>query len=437
MLSAPGRVLCAVASITVAIAMPMLTGDKVYAEEEAGMAGKVEAALAGSLVGAQDGEESESNGGNYWKDHFQLHGFLTTAYQELNPDDAAPFVSSDQLVLGLDEDGTFDYRIAALQLRYDATPKNTFIVQLSHRRLGESPLRDLDDAVELDWAFYQYRIGDNTSIKLGRVPTPLGIFNEYRDVGTLLPFFRPSFNFYREGSFVSETLDGVVFSHRFGSGGDWGFDVDVYYGEWDHLEAGSSTNAAVVEAEVSDGYGLQLWLKTPADGLRFGFGGQTYTVSEDSGFNLDEADWDSWYFSIDGVFDHFIARAEYKWLEFPVNNSQFRSGEAEIINYYFQLGWLINDKLSLYGQQEFGDVEQSSIDLAEPAEFNQREDLGFSFVYSILPNLVAKAEYHQQTYELATGAIPVFPPGGGAPQLLVLFSEFENDYSIVSVSVSF
>ncbi|MCH9648349.1 MAG: hypothetical protein K0U98_08925 [Deltaproteobacteria bacterium] len=443
MLVAPKRVLCAVAGVGLAIGISLLATETSHAEEATvDGATQVEAALSRSLLAAEEEQDSEGTEaeakGSYWKDHFRLHGYLTTAYQELDPDEDRPFETSDQLVLGLDEDGTFDYRIAALQLRYDPTPKNTVIVQLSHRKLGNSPLtEDIDEDVELDWAFYQFRFTDNTSVKVGRVPTPVGIFNEYRDVGTLLPFFRPSFNFYREGSFVSETVDGVLLSHRIGATSDWGLDIDAYYGEWDHLEAGSARNDAVTQADVSDGYGAQFWLRTPVEGLRFGLGGQSYTVSEASGFNNAEADWDSWYASIDAVFEKLIARAEYKWLEFPVDNSVFVGGEAEIINYYFQLGWLFNDKFSLYGQQEFGDVEQDAIGFASPAEFNQREDLGFSLVYSILPNLVLKAEYHEQAYELAGFPFPVFDSSGAFLGIEIPFTEFEDEYSIISLSVSF
>jgi len=400
------------------------------------LASQIAASSSLLSVAEEDDGDGASSGRSYWDDHFQLHGYLTSAYSDYEPDSTAPFRSSDEIVLGLDEDGTFDYRTAALQLRFDPNPKNTFVVQLSHRRLGESPIKDAEDDVELDWLFYEYKFGDDTSIKLGRVPVPLGIFNEYRDVGTLLPFFRPSFNFYREGSFVSETVDGVVFHHRFGSSSEWSLDADAYYGEWDLLESGSATNAALFEAEVSNAFGLQLWLNTPVDGLRFGLGGQSYDVSESSGFNIEEATWDSWYLSFDGSFEKFVARGEYKWLEFPVDNNASPGGEATTDNYYFQLGWLPVEKLGFYLQQEFGGVEQTSLIFLNPLDFNQREDLGFAINYSFLPGVVAKAEYHEQSFDLAVGAIPSFFPDGSF-KVDVLFEEFESEYFIFSLSLSF
>ena len=422
------------------IVLSLVSPKASLAAESAGdLASQIAASSALLSVSAEDegGDgDRQSSGRSYWDDHFQLHGYLTTAYSDYDPDTSAPFRSSDEIVLGLDEDGTFDYRTAALQLRYDPNPKNTFVVQLSHRRLGESPIKDAEDDVELDWLFYEYKFGDHTSIKIGRVPVPLGIFNEYRDVGTLLPFFRPSFNFYREGSFVSETVDGVVVHHRFGGASDWSLDADGYYGEWDLLESGSATNAALFEAQVSNAIGVQLWLNTPVDGLRFGLGGQTYDVSEESGFNLQEANWDSWYVSVDGSFEDFSARFEYKSLEFPVDNSASPDGEATTDNYYFQLGWLPVEKLGLYVQQEYGGVEQTSAIFLNPLDFNQREDLGFAVNYSFLPGVVLKGEYHEQKFDLVTGAVLSFPPGGGF-KVDVQFTEFKSEYFIFSLSLSF
>ena len=125
--------------------------------------------------------------------------------------------------------------------------------------------------IELDWAFYERRLADNTSIKVGRVQIPLGIFNEIRDVGTILPFYRPPFVMYREGTFTSETVDGVVLSHTFAAESDWSLDFDVYGGEWELVETDFQVETAEpFIARAEDAWGVQLWLNTPLSGLRFG-----------------------------------------------------------------------------------------------------------------------------------------------------------------------
>lgn len=117
-------------------------------------------------------------------------------------------VSGRLPVLGIPSYGTFDYRTAALQFRYRLENSDLFVVQLVNRRLGVSPLQAALPDVALQWAYWQRR-GSLGTIKLGRNPMPRGLFNEVRFVGTVLPFFRPSFEVYGEGR---ETVDGVVYS---------------------------------------------------------------------------------------------------------------------------------------------------------------------------------------------------------------------------------
>ncbi|MCB0299094.1 MAG: hypothetical protein KDE52_03505, partial [Calditrichaeota bacterium] len=66
---------------------------------------------------------------------------------------------------------------------------NNFIVQLTHKRLGLNPLMEITRDIELDWGFFEHRPTPSSYIKFGKVSLPLGIFNEVRDVGVLIPFF--------------------------------------------------------------------------------------------------------------------------------------------------------------------------------------------------------------------------------------------------------
>ena len=93
-----------------------------------------------------------------------------------NPDGSPAGPTTQELSIGIPEDGTTDYRTLALQFRYDISDKDTMIIQLSSRALGIAPIGDLEDEIELDWAFYERRVGDNTSIKIGRILIPIGIF---------------------------------------------------------------------------------------------------------------------------------------------------------------------------------------------------------------------------------------------------------------------
>lgn len=373
---------------------------------------------------------------NYWQSHFSVHGYLNFGYADLGVE-VKGLRTADEAILGLEEDGSFPYGNGALNIRFDPASRHSFILQLAVSDLGDSPVDDFEDDIELDWLFYQFEPTDNTRVRIGRLPAPAGIFNELRDVGVVLPFFRPAFTFYREGALFSETIDGAGINHHFFAGSAWSLEADLYYGEFSILEQGGGFNAPVTEVDVSNALGTQLWLNTPVSDLRFGLGALQWDVGEKSAFNTKEVTWKSWYLSVDGVFERFVARSEYRRLEFDVLSSQVPVPVAlEVEFYYLQLGWNATQKLAFYLQPEVTDITQNAVTFAGGATNSRdRLDTGISVVYSLRPNVIFKGEYHEVESEQPVGSELIFGPFG--PTVRVLYDTFESDYSIVSVALSF
>ena len=245
-----------------------------------------------------------------WLARLSIHGYVSQAYA----------VSDDHQILGIPTGGTADYRDVALQFRYDADRRNIAIVQLRHARFGDSP-RQPDD-VELDWAFYQHEFNDRLSVKAGRIPLPLGIFNEAGGPAGGSPFFRPSDEFY-ERHYSSKTVDGALASLSLGDSDGWSVDVDAYAGRWevDYEESGHS--------DARDAWGAQLWANTPWSGVRVGAGAYRCEVYPPAGAPADyvmlhasaEADLDRWRLaaefvrgnlSTDGRYRAWYAQAGYQ-----------------------------------------------------------------------------------------------------------------------------
>src|SRR5215212_11865345 len=110
-----------------------------------------------------------------WMSKVSIHGYASQAYA----------VSEDHPIFGIPTGGTTNYRDLALQFRYDPDRRNAVVVQFRHERLGA---QRTDDGVELAWAFYQRNFSDRLSLKAGRIPLPLGIFNEASGAATTSPF---------------------------------------------------------------------------------------------------------------------------------------------------------------------------------------------------------------------------------------------------------
>ena len=393
---------------------------------------------------AQSVQSGSGGSGQGALSKLQVHGYLTQAYAESKflktPDGNVAGPTIIESSLGIPVEGTTDYRTLALQFRYEISPKDLMIIQISSRALGFSPIEQIEDDLELDWAFYERRIKDSTYIKVGKVQIPYGIFNELRDVGTVLPFFRPAFNFYREGAFVSETVEGIVAGHTFAADSDWSLQTDIYFGEWDDFETGLA--GTTVPARDIDGRGFQLWLNTPLLGLRWGLGWQFFKTTDGLEGEVrpvgGETRWDIWHTSVDAVFEKFIFRAEANWRHsstspFPI----FLSPEVSFHfpTFYAQFGYLPTDKLRFYVQYEELTNNILSSNFTARSKTDANTVVGFAVNYFINPFVVIKAEY-QETEEEAFTVLPIAPP----PDIIFQPGSIQLDggsYWILSLSASF
>lgn len=371
-----------------------------------------------------------------WIDKFQFHGFMTQAFAVADYTDGGP--TPNEVILGIDEDGTSDYRFLALQFRYEISPDDLLVVQLSSRSLGDSPISKIEDEIELDWAFYERKLADRSSIKVGRIQIPVGIFNEVRDVGTLLPFYRPAFTFYREGSFTSETVDGLLVHHVFFDESDWSLDTSAFFGEYELVEqAVFVPDDPPALATAENVRGIQLWLSTPVSGLRFGLGGQKRNVTEGQerifrpvgkGTPFDDT-----YASIEYSGNRFMFRGEIRRLDAVIDSPLFgfKSRAIDDIN-WFHVGFYATDKIHLFAQREASRVTQESDAFVRDVKQDQREDIGIALNYRFSSNVVVKAEYHWVQEEGLR-----FVPNGAGLLSPVSFSFDDGNYSILSLALSF
>lgn len=333
-----------------------------------------------------------------------VHGFLTQAYGQ----------SDGYQVFGIPEDGTWNLRFMALQFRYSLTRNDTLVLQFNHERTGESGLSAAREEVAVDWAFYQRRFSSTSLIKVGRIPVPFGFYNEVRDVGTVLPFFRAPLSIYGdagETTVISQTVDGLLLSHRFDLS-SWSVVAELYGGEWDAL---TQAGEAVVEAHYTDAVGLQLWLHTPLPSLRFGaavnrFQGPGLFSTPGVG-----ADFESLLFSAEGGVGRFHLRGEYFEME----------ADFDYEGYYAQLGFDITEKFRIYLQGENAEFVITLPFLGElTVDYNEEFAVGLN--YAFIPEVLLKLEAHfTEGYAVEDVALTPFDP------------PYETDYGIVSISVSF
>lgn len=315
-----------------------------------------------------------------------IHGYLTQGYA----------ASDSTMQIGIPEEGTTDYRRAALLFRYAGTPKDHFVIQLANRRLGESPTMTYEDDVKVDWAFYERRVGGGGALRVGKVPIPFGIYNEVRYVGTVLPFYRAPYSVYFEGNYTSEAVDGISYSHSVNPTGSWGLDVAGYGGNYRYLTASSTRTSTgtpiyvVAPARAKNELGTQAWLRTPLTGLRLGGGWARNTSSGGVLFRKGPKETRTgWHAGLDGSFDRFALRGEYRTIDFP--SVSYAGG-------YVQAGARLVGALSLNAQYEHGDVDIHDYTtpagpMEIPLDYQRDYVVGLNYAFS--SSLVLKVEGHQ------------------------------------------
>ena len=300
-----------------------------------------------------------------WLSKVSIHGYVSQAYA----------VSEEHPIFGIPTDGTTDYRDLALQFRYDQDRKNAFVVQFRHERFGE--LRANED-VELDWAFYQRNFSDRLSLKAGRIPLPLGIFNEASGAATTSPFFRPPHEFY-DRHYTSKTVEGVLTSASLGRAGGWSFDIDAYFGQWvlDQWEQEE-------RADAKNAWGGQVWANTPWQGVRIGGGAYRCEVEPNHDY---AANYD--YFALHGSIEADLDR----WrLATEIFSGNMGASYGRYRTWYGQVGFDVTPKISIHARSTIARVEVpvNGHDLRARVS----DDFGLALNYAVHPSLLFKVEGH-------------------------------------------
>jgi hypothetical protein len=336
-----------------------------------------------------------------------IHGYFSQAYAN----------SQDHQLIGIPDGGTFDYRRMAVLFRGNITSQDTLVVQLAQRRLGDSPVMALEPDVKVDWTFFEHRFGGGTSVRVGRIPNPLGLYSEIRYVGTLLPFYRAPFNFYQEGSFTSENVDGVRLTQKIAPSKPWNAEITAFGGGFSMIE---SYAGQVNQTRTNNALGGQLWLNTAVEGLRFGVGGDFFdtkhTILTDSGTDK----WRTWIASGDFARGRLRLRSEY---------SQLHLKKAEFVEkaFYVYGGVDVTEKLAAHVQYDDSKAILGTGDAAATLpHFYKDTTVGLS--YAFRPSVVVKAEHHWAKGRLIEDEdVPLDPSIG----------PFQGNYYVLSLSASF
>ncbi len=120
-------------------------------------------------------------------DKIGVSGFLTAKYQQLDDDN---FFNGDQKT-GVGKDGSWQDTKIGINLTAPVNDKISVATQFF-------ATKDDNFNLTLDWGFVSYAVSDEITIRAGKIKFPVGLVNEYVDVGNTYPWITAPELFYTE-----------------------------------------------------------------------------------------------------------------------------------------------------------------------------------------------------------------------------------------------
>lgn len=256
------------------------------------------------------------------------------------------------------------------------------------------------DGIRLDWAFVDHKLNNNLYLRGGQIKTPIGIYNEIRDIKYLQLSAIPPF-IYQEGTdFFHEAFQGagLNYNHDVGSGN---LALDLYGGQTVAFEDD--------EEPVNQLLGARLTYKTPVDGLRLIASGRTGKVKNDE----EKGRSSLLVGSVEYLNHGFDLRAEY---------ARLRELDETSYGYYAQLGYSVSDALTPYLRYEYLRGEEHE----EVAPSSYQRGLVLGADYKFNDHVSFRAEHHF----LKGFAVPVMRDDVDADQA-------EQNWNLSAASLNF
>lgn len=126
-----------------------------------------------------------------WADKTTINGFMSTRYSIT---DEKAFFEGDRDTSGINEDGSFQGTKLGLNLHFEAADNIVVATQIF------SSLEEDKYSTHLDWAFARFQLSETLALRTGNIKYPVGLVNEYIEVGITYPWIQAPIVIYSESA---------------------------------------------------------------------------------------------------------------------------------------------------------------------------------------------------------------------------------------------
>jgi len=330
-------------------------------------------------------------------DSMQVHGFLSQGFIH----------TSDNNFFGHSDDSlSTDFRELGLNSSWSVLPDLQLAMQVVWRDAGQTDEGDL----RIDYGLASYNLLSTESslltIRAGRVPTPLGFYNDTRDVASTRPsIFLPQSIYFDANRNLALSADGgYLYGEHRTDIGDFSFNFGLVIPRTDDPDFKSvilNGSSGSVQGDTS--WVARVEYESPGDRVRLGV---TYADFL-SDFHSSSQVWNQGSFH----FNPLILSAQYnaeKWsltAEYALRHTRLDYLNVNDVSftgqsYYIQGAYHFTDKLEgLVRYDELVWDLDDQYGYRWPAQLGPQfsryaRDWTFGLRYEILPSLMLSAEYH-------------------------------------------
>jgi Phosphate-selective porin O and P len=270
------------------------------------------------------------------------------------------------------------------------------------RIVGQTAFTESADgnAVDLSYAFAEWKFRDSLMLRAGQVKQPFGISNEVFAVGTLRPFYALPQAVYGPVGLVSDSYKGIGLtgSHAAGRGRlrydlyAGGIDLEEY-GAPEQLLRGESVSASTLTEDEStrNVVGGSVVFETPVDGLSFGASG--YTGSE-IGSNH------RWVAGVHAECHRgpWSLRSEYA--------HETVKDDLVVDGFYAEASYRLDARWQAAAQYGYLTTELPGADVTPAPSLLDHKEVALGLDYWFSPSFVLKLSYHHVDGNRFAGPLP-------------------------------